>query len=133
MENTDSAVAEFDGWLRDLMEGQGSDLHVKVGSPPMIRLPDGLKRMDRDPITPVETSAIAESIIPADRKETFDKNGEVDFAYSLQGGGSLPRERLQAARLDLDGAPPSPVRRTRRSRRWGCRTPCGSSPTSIAA
>ena len=84
MENTDSAVAEFDGWLRDLMEGQGSDLHVKVGSPPMIRLPDGLKRMERDPITPVETSAIAESIIPADRKEAFDKNGEVDFAYSLK-------------------------------------------------
>ncbi len=84
MANTDSAVAGFDGWLRDLMEGQGSDLHVKVGSPPMIRLPDGLKRMERDPITPVETSAIAESIIPADRKEAFDKNGEVDFAYSLK-------------------------------------------------
>ena len=45
MENTDSAVAEFDGWLKDLMEGQGSDLHVKVGSPPMIRLPDGLERI----------------------------------------------------------------------------------------
>jgi twitching motility protein PilT len=84
VENTDSAVAEFDGWLRELMEGQGSDLHVKVGSPPMIRLPDGLQRMERDPITPVETGAIAESIIPADRRETFDKTGEVDFAYSLK-------------------------------------------------
>jgi twitching motility protein PilT len=87
VENTDSAVAEFDGWLRELMEGQGSDLHVKVGSAPMIRLPEGLQRMDRDPITPVETSAIAESIIPADRRETFDKAGEVDFAYSLKDVG----------------------------------------------
>jgi twitching motility protein PilT len=87
VENTDSAVAEFDGWLRELMEGQGSDLHVKVGSPPMIRLPDGLRRMERDPITPVETGAIAESIIPADRREMFDKNGEVDFAYSLKDVG----------------------------------------------
>ncbi|MDP9119715.1 MAG: PilT/PilU family type 4a pilus ATPase [Actinomycetota bacterium] len=87
MDNTDSAVAEFDGWLRDLMEGQGSDLHVKVGSAPMIRLPDGLRRMDRDPITPVETAAIAESIIPADRREKFDTNGEVDFAYSLKDVG----------------------------------------------
>lgn len=84
VEITDSAVAEFDGWLKDLMEGKGSDLHVKVGSAPMIRLPDGLRRMDRDPITPVETAAIAESIIPADRREAFDKNGEVDFAYSLK-------------------------------------------------
>ncbi|MBA3737586.1 MAG: PilT/PilU family type 4a pilus ATPase [Actinobacteria bacterium] len=87
VENTDSAVAEFDGWLKALTEGQGSDLHVKVGSPPMIRLPDGLERMDRDPITPVETAAIADSIIPADRKEAFDKNGEVDFAYSLRDVG----------------------------------------------
>ena len=55
VETSDSAVAEFDGWLKELMQGQGSDLHVKVGSPPMIRLPSGLQRMPRDPITPVET------------------------------------------------------------------------------
>ena len=88
MENNDTAaVAEFDGWLKELMDGQGSDLHVKVGSPPMIRYPGGLERMPRDPITPVETAAIAESIIPADRMETFDKAGEVDFAYSLRDVG----------------------------------------------
>ena len=87
MENSDSAVAEFDGWLKELMVGQGSDLHVKVGSPPMIRLPGGLERMHRDPITPVETAAIAESIIAADRKEAFDKTGEIDFAYSLRDVG----------------------------------------------
>ncbi|MGH2680095.1 MAG: type IV pilus twitching motility protein PilT [Actinomycetota bacterium] len=87
MENSDSAVAEFDGWLRELMEGQGSDLHVKVGSPPMIRLPDGLRRLARDPITPVETAAIADTIIPADRRAAFDGAGEVDFAYSLRDVG----------------------------------------------
>ena len=87
VENSDSAVAEFDGWLKDLMQGQGSDLHVKVGSPPMIRVPGGLQRMPRDPITPVETAAIAESIIPSDRKEAFDRTGEVDFAYSLRDVG----------------------------------------------
>ena len=87
VETSDSAVAEFDGWLKELMQGQGSDLHVKVGSPPMIRLPSGLQRMPRDPITPVETSAIAESIIPPDRKATFDATGEVDFAYSLRDVG----------------------------------------------
>jgi twitching motility protein PilT len=87
VENRDSAVAEFDGWLKDLMQGQGSDLHVKVGSPPMIRLPGGLQRMPRDPITPVETAAIAESIIPSDRKGAFDETGEVDFAYSLRDVG----------------------------------------------
>jgi twitching motility protein PilT len=87
VEDRDAAVAEFDGWLRDLMEGQGSDLHVKVGSPPMIRLASGLQRLERDPITPMETAAIAESIVPKDRRETFEKMGEVDFAYSLKDVG----------------------------------------------
>ena len=84
METRDAAVAEFDGWLIELMQTNGSDLHVKVGSPPMIRMPDGLRRLDRDPITPVETSAIAETIVPPDRREIFDRTGEVDFAYSLK-------------------------------------------------
>ena len=84
VENRDAAVDEFDGWLAELMQGNGSDLHVKVGSAPMIRQPNGLRRLARDPITPMESAAIAESIIPADRREVFEKTGEVDFAYSLR-------------------------------------------------
>ena len=87
MDNRDAAVEEFDGWLMELMQGNGSDLHVKVGSAPMIRLPGGLRRLQRDPITPMESAAIAESIIPTDRRETFDRTGEVDFAYSLRDVG----------------------------------------------
>jgi twitching motility protein PilT len=87
VENRDGAVAEFDAWLQRLMEGNGSDLHVKVGSAPMIRFPTGLQRLDRDPITPMETAAIAESIVPEDRKHILDELGEVDFAYSLKDVG----------------------------------------------
>lgn len=49
----------------------------------MIRMPEGLVRLERDPITPMETAAIADSIIPDDRKNRFEQAGEVDFAYSL--------------------------------------------------
>jgi twitching motility protein PilT len=87
VEDRRAAVDEFDGWLMELMQGNGSDLHVKVGSAPMIRLPGGLRRLPRDPITPMESAAIAESIVPVDRKETFDRAGEVDFAYSLRDVG----------------------------------------------
>jgi twitching motility protein PilT len=87
VENRDGAVAEFDAWLQQLMEGNGSDLHVKVGSAPMIRFPAGLQRLDRDPITPMETAAIAESIVPGDRRHILDELGEVDFAYSLKDVG----------------------------------------------
>ncbi|MDH5225267.1 MAG: ATPase, T2SS/T4P/T4SS family, partial [Actinomycetota bacterium] len=76
-------VPEFNGWLEQLVEGEGSDLHVKVGSAPMIRLPKGLHRLERDPLTGIECEAIAEGIIPEDRKARFVENGEIDFAYSI--------------------------------------------------
>jgi twitching motility protein PilT len=80
-------VVEFDDWLRRLVESEGSDLHVKVGAPPMIRMPDGLKRLDRDSLTPMETAAIAETIVPEERRARFEERGEIDFAYSISDVG----------------------------------------------
>ncbi len=80
-------VPEFNAWLQRLVAGEGSDLHVKVGSPPMIRLPKGLHRLDRDPLTGIECQAIAEGIIPPDRMARFLETGEVDFAYSIPNVG----------------------------------------------
>lgn len=81
--NYPPTVDEFNSWLAELVEGEGSDLHVKVGSPPMIRLPYGLRRLDREPLSPVECQSIADAVIPADRQENFRERGEVDFAYSV--------------------------------------------------
>jgi len=80
---SDAIVPEFNSWLEELVGGEGSDLHVKVGSAPMLRLPHGLVRLERDPLTAIETQAIADGIIPRDRRETFLEKGEVDFAYSV--------------------------------------------------
>ena len=80
-------VPEFNSWLEALVKGNGSDLHVKVGSPPMLRLPYGLDRLDRDPLSPLETQAIADGVIPEDRKAIFKERGEVDFAYSVANVG----------------------------------------------
>jgi twitching motility protein PilT len=84
---TSEIVQEFNGWLADLVSSEGSDLHVKVGSAPMLRLPDGLHRLDRPPITASETQGIADGIIPEDRREKFNEAGEVDFAYSVPNVG----------------------------------------------
>ena len=80
---TPPIVEEFDGWLCELVNSEGSDLHVKVGSAPMIRLPDGLVRLEREPLMPEETDDIAAAIIPENRKAKFEEHGEVDFAYSM--------------------------------------------------
>src|SRR2546425_4404579 len=87
METGSPIVPEFNSWLEELVKGEGSDLHVKVGSPPMIRLPHGLIRLERDPLGPIETQAIADGIVPQDRKATFAERGDVDFAYSVPNVG----------------------------------------------
>jgi twitching motility protein PilT len=80
---TTPIVEEFNAWLAQLVAGEGSDLHVKVGSAPMIRLPQGLHRLEREPLSQEETDGIADGIVPEDRKGRFGDTGEIDFAYSL--------------------------------------------------
>jgi twitching motility protein PilT len=76
-------VGEFNGWLAELIERDGSDLHVKVGTPPKLRLSGALEPLDHPGLTHDETDAIADAIVPPDRRAKFDTSGEVDFAYSL--------------------------------------------------
>jgi twitching motility protein PilT len=80
---TTPIVEEFNGWLTQLVDSEGSDLHIKVGSAPMMRMPAGLVRLDRTPLSNEETDTIAEAIVPEDRKQKFKDAGEVDFAYSV--------------------------------------------------
>ena len=80
-------VVEFVDWLRALASGDGSDLHVKVNSPPMIRVRGELRRSTRPPLTPEEMAALAEAVVPVNRRPRFEDDGEVDFAHSVPGVG----------------------------------------------
>lgn len=81
-------IVEFVGWLRTLMADEGSDLHLKAGSPPKIRQADGqLVALDHAPLTHHQSEAIAIQIIPEDRRERFLGAGEVDFAYGIPSVG----------------------------------------------
>ena len=80
-------VDEFNGWLALLVERNGSDLHVKVGTPPKMRQSGALLPLDREPLSHDEMEAIGKAVIPPERVERFETAGEVDFAYSLPGVG----------------------------------------------
>jgi twitching motility protein PilT len=74
--------------LKIAAERRASDLHVKVGSHPVIRV-DGelqplveLKRLMQE-----DTIAMAFSMMSARQKEKFKNNYEIDFAYSVPGLG----------------------------------------------
>ena len=65
-----------------------SDLHLKVGSYPMMRINGTLvvaseeKRLDR-----ADTEGIAKTILGPEQVEKFKKNHDVDLAYSIDGLG----------------------------------------------
>ena len=82
-----TVVVEFVDWLKRIASSDASDLHVKANSAPMIRERGELVRLERPPLSAAETRALAEAIVPANRKARFEEDGELDFAHSVPGVG----------------------------------------------
>ena len=81
--------------LQYTVEHRGSDLHLKVGSSPHLRVDGHLSAMPFDPVTPADTEAIAFAILPPERAEEFARAHDADFALSVSGVG---RFRVNAFR-----------------------------------
>jgi twitching motility protein PilT len=81
-------MAEIDGLLRIMTERGSSDLHVKVGNSPAIRLNGRLVVLhDLAVLNPDQTYALAVGMMNEAQRAAFDKANEADFAYSLSGVG----------------------------------------------
>jgi len=79
---------DLDRLLTLLAERQGSDLHVKPGAPPRMRVDGDLQTLDNeDRFSPQDTQILVEAIMPAQVAEVFEKHHEADFAYSVAGVG----------------------------------------------
>ena len=71
-----------------LGELDGSDLHIKAGAPPRMRLAGALRTMEgEDAFTSEETEQIAGAMMTETMLETFKEKHEADFAYSIRGTG----------------------------------------------
>jgi twitching motility protein PilT len=82
-------------FLRALGEVGGSDLHVKVGSPPRVRIDGRLRKLQAPNLTPSDTEHMVTEVLRDDLVEEFAKSNEADFAYSVPG---LGRFRVNAFR-----------------------------------
>jgi len=78
----------IDEMLRLMVSKNASDLHLRVGSPPMFRV-FGKLSTDKElqPVTIEDSEAIFESITSATNRKIFGENLELDTAYSLSGVG----------------------------------------------
>jgi twitching motility protein PilT len=74
--------------LKLSVEQGGSDLHIKVGSPPILRKNGSLMPLVSDTRLAVEdVIKIAKGAMSPGQLETFRKDNDLDFAYSVPGLG----------------------------------------------
>ena len=85
---------EVDKLFRALVKLEGSDLHLKVGRPPMVRTRGELKPLNRGPIDDEEMARLLFPMLDARNKEIFIKEGGADFAYTCDVDGSTWRFRV---------------------------------------
>ena len=72
----------IDELLQEMTSRKASDLHMKAGSPPVIRVDGELFLLDAPPMTPEDTKDVAASIMTDKQIRRFSEHNEIDFAYS---------------------------------------------------
>lgn len=80
-------MADLTALLTAAVERRGSDLHVKVGSAPVVRVDGRLVPLDVAPLTQSQVEAVIEGMAPAAKAAEIAETGEADFALSIAGLG----------------------------------------------
>lgn len=89
-------AVQIDELLRRVVESGASDLHIKVGTPPVVRIDGELRRLDGyESLKPADTEAYAGELFTQRAARDFKAAGEADFAY---GRPDVGRFRVAAFR-----------------------------------
>jgi twitching motility protein PilT len=73
--------------LQEMVRRNGSDLHLKVGRPPTIRVDGELEALDHAPLRPEDLKTLAEQLMTARQVKQFAEEKECDFAIGVPGIG----------------------------------------------
>jgi len=81
--------------LRALVQSKSSDLHLRVGEPPLFRTHGEMTRQTAAPLTIEQVELMLLAIMPDRNRAEWKETGDSDFAYEIAG---LARFRVNAAR-----------------------------------
>src|ERR1017187_3054787 len=70
--------------FRMIMKLQASDLHLKVGQPPMMRLRGDIRRTEMRPLTQEDMERLMYPLLTAKQRKILDDEGGVDFSYVVE-------------------------------------------------
>lgn len=76
---------EVDKYFRAAAKNRASDLHLKVGQPPILRVFGSLKNIKAETLTEKKIEQLVFEIISESQKQFFDEHGTLDFAYEVDG------------------------------------------------
>ncbi len=85
---------EVDKFFRALVKLEGSDLHMKVGRPPMVRVRNDLRPLNAPPITAEEMVKLLVPMLSDRNKKIFEDEGGADFSYTCDVDGITWRFRV---------------------------------------
>ncbi|KGE20434.1 type IV pilus twitching motility protein PilT [Paenibacillus wynnii] len=81
-----SIIREITQLLHMAISSKASDLHISVGSPPVMRIDGSLHKLEGGPVTPEEAGLMASALMGSERSTAFEGQGEIDFSYPLDNG-----------------------------------------------
>ena len=73
--------------LRYTVEMGASDLHLKAGNVPFIRVDGELTPTPHPAMSPSDSAGYALSLMPKHKRQEFENSNEADFGYTLSGVG----------------------------------------------
>lgn len=74
---------EIARYFRAVMQHEGSDLHMSVGSPPMTRIRNAIRPMDAPLVTREIMQQLVEPLLTPMARKQLEQSGGADFAYSV--------------------------------------------------
>lgn len=70
--------------LEQMVQMNASDLHLTVGTPPVVRVDGKLQRLNQDMLTAEQTKKLAYSMLNEKQKLKFEQNWELDFSFGIE-------------------------------------------------
>ena len=83
---SDAAITSIDQLLTQMVQLNASDLHITVGSPPVVRLRGHLQRFDGVPsLSADETRDLLYRILSSEQQKRLELSRQLDLAHSIPG------------------------------------------------
>lgn len=94
-------VPPIETLLWNMKKFDASDLHIKVGLPPVFRVGGELRHAQGlDPLTAEDTESMLRQIMPESMVEQFEANGDLDFSYFMETDEQEPGAQAHQKRCE---------------------------------